>query len=87
MSLETQEAEFPYSVRIETARGQSADLPIVFLTRKQVEHFLQTDFNRLVQEAGVKGVRLRVERAITADYEQVLRDIAACLRTAKPKAA
>jgi hypothetical protein len=87
MSLETPETEFPYSVRIETAGGQSADLPIVFLTRKQVEHFLQTDFNRLVQEAGLKGVRLRVERALTADYEQVLRDIAVCLRTAKPKAA
>ena len=87
MSLETQEAEFPYSVRIETARGPFTDVPVVFLTRKQVEHFLQTDFNQLVQEAGVNGVRLYVERAITADYEEVLLDIAACLQAAKLKVA
>ena len=32
--------------------------------------------------AGIKGARIHVERATTADYEKVLEDIAACLRTA-----
>jgi hypothetical protein len=86
VSLETQQAELPYFVRIETSTGQS-DVPVVFLTTKQVENFLQSDFNRLVQVAGVSGARIHVERAMTADYEKVLGEVAACLRTAKAKAA
>lgn len=86
MAPETQ-PEFPYFVKIETTSGQSATVPIAFLTMKQVEAFLQTDFKRLVEEAGIKGARLHVERATTADYEKVLGDVAACLRTAKMKAA
>jgi hypothetical protein len=87
MSLETQQAELPYSVSIETSTGQSADVPVVFLTAKQVEQFLQSDFNRLAQEAGVKGACIHVKRAITADYEKVLGDVAACLLRAKGKTA
>ena len=86
MVPETQ-AEYPYFVKIETARGQSATLPIVFLTPKQVENLLCLDFQRLVQEAGIVGARLHVQRATTADYEQVLGEMAACLRHAKTKAA
>jgi hypothetical protein len=54
---------FPYSVKIETATGQSATVGIAFLTPKQVENFFQVDFKRLAQEAGVKGARIYVERA------------------------
>ncbi|MGH9521163.1 MAG: hypothetical protein ACRD3E_01375 [Terriglobales bacterium] len=87
MSQETAAAEFPYFVKIETANGQSTTVPIAFLTRKQVEQFLQTDFKRIVEEAGAKGARIHVERATTADYEKVLKDFAACLRGASSRAA
>jgi hypothetical protein len=87
MTAETQEVEYPYFVQVEISTGQSASVPIAFLTPKQVENFLQFDFKRLVQEAGVKGARIHVERATTADYEKVLQDIAAYLRTGKVKAA
>jgi hypothetical protein len=87
LSPENQQAEFPYFVKIETSTGQSAIVPIAFMTPKQVEDFLQTDFKRLVHEAGVTGARIYVERATTADYEKILGDVAACLRTAKLKAA
>ena len=87
MTRETQQSEFPYSVKIETATGKSTTVPIVFLTPKQLEDFLQTAFNRLAQEAGVKGARIHVERAIAADYEQVLREVSACLQSAKKRAA
>lgn len=83
MNAEAQQVEFPYFVKIETLSGQSANVPIAFLTRQQVENFLQFDFKRLVEEAGVKGARIHVERASTADYDKVLGEIAACLRTAK----
>ena len=82
MTVEAQQAEYPYSVKIETSTGQAANVPIAFLTRQQVENFLQFDFKRLVEEAGINGARIHVERAMTADYEKVLGDIAACLRTA-----
>jgi hypothetical protein len=39
------------------------------MTPKQLEIFLTSEFKRLAQEAGVKGVRIHVERAIAADYE------------------
>ncbi len=81
------QAEYPYFVRIETSTGQSVDVPIAFLTPKQVESFLQFDFKRLVEEAGVTGARIHVERAVTADYEKVLREIAVCLRKRDAKAA
>lgn len=87
MSQETQAPEFPYFVKIETSAGQSTTVPVAFLTRKQVEQFLQSDFKRLVQEAGVEGARIYVERAATADYEKVLGDIAICLRSGRTKAA
>jgi hypothetical protein len=82
MAVEAQQAEYPYLVKIETTAGQSASVPLAFLTRQQVENFLQFDFKRLLAEAGVKGARIQVERAITADYEKVLSEIQACLRTA-----
>ena len=87
MTRETQQSEFPYSVKIETATGKSTTVPIVFLTPKQLEDFLQTAFNRLAQEAGVKGARVHVERAVAADYDQVIREVAACLRSSKANVA
>ena len=87
MTPETQQSESPYCVRIETATGQSSTVPIAVLTPKQLEVFLQSEFKRLAQEAGVKGARIHVERAIAADYEQVLREVSACLLSAKKRAA
>jgi hypothetical protein len=87
MTPETQQSESPYCVRIETETGQSSTVPIAVLTPKQLEVFLQSEFKRLAQEAGVKGARIHVERAIAADYEQVLREVAACLFSAKARAA
>ena len=87
MNPETQPSESPYRVRIETDAGQSATVPIAVLTPKQLEVFLQTEFQRLAQEAGVKGARIHVERAIAADYDQVLREVTACLSAAKARAA
>ena len=87
MAVEAQQLEYPYCVKIEVSTGHSADVPIAFLTRQQVENFVQFDFKRLVEEAGVKGARIHVERANTADYEKVLGDIAACLQSAKAKVA
>jgi len=87
MTPETQQSESPYCVKIETATGQSSTVPIAVLTAKQLETFLQTEFKRLAQEAGVKGARIHVERAIAADYEQVLREVSACLLSAKKRVA
>ena len=87
MTPETQQFESPYCVRIETETGKSSTVPIVVLTSKQLEVFLQTEFKRLAQEAGVKGARIHVERATAADYEQVLREVAACLSAAKARVA
>ncbi|PYV78786.1 MAG: hypothetical protein DMG93_21820 [Acidobacteria bacterium] len=84
---ETQQFESPYCVKIETDTGQSATVPIAVLTPQQLEVFLQSDFKRLAHEAGVKGVRAHVERAIAADYEQVIREVTACLSSAKARAA
>jgi hypothetical protein len=87
MTPETQQPEYPYSVKIETPTGQSTIVPIAFLKPKQVEDFLQFEFKRLAQEAGVKDARIHVERAITADYAQVIREVTACLRSAMANAA
>ncbi len=81
MAPEIREAEYPYAVKIETSTGQYADVPLAFMTPKQIEDFLQVDFKRLVQEAGIKGARLHVERATTADYQKVLSEVSAYLRS------
>ena len=60
MNPETQQSESPYCVRIKTETGQSATVPIAILTPKQLEVFLQSEFKRLTQEAGLKGARIRV---------------------------
>jgi hypothetical protein len=86
MNSQTQQSESPYCVRIEIETGQSATVPIAVLTQKQLEVFLQSEFKRLAQEAGVKGARIHVERAVAADYEQVLREVTACLSSAKARA-
>ena len=85
MKEETQ-LEYPYLVKIETASGRSQTVPIAFLTPKQVEQFFQVDFKRLVEEAGASGTRVLVERATTADYETVLRELEACLGNRVAKA-
>ena len=87
MIRETQQSETPYAVKIETTTGRSTTVPIAFLTPKQLEEFLQTEFKRLAQEAGIKGARVHVERAVAADYEQVIREVAACLRSSKANVA
>ena len=87
MTPETEQFETPYCVRIETETGKSSTVPIAALTRKQLEVLLQSEFKRLAQEAGVKGARIHVERATAADYEQVLREVAACLSSAKARVA
>jgi ABC-type tungstate transport system substrate-binding protein len=87
MSPETQQPEYPYAVTIKTSTGQSADLPIAFLTREQLADFLQSGFKRLVQEAGIQGARVQVEAAIIADYSKVLGEVAACLRRGPVRAA
>ena len=87
MTRETQQSESPYAVKIETATGKSTTVPIAFLTPKQLEEFLQTEFKRLAQEAGVKGARVHVERTVAADYEEVVREVAACLRSSKANVA
>jgi len=86
MSPEAQRIEYPYTLKIETSAGQSVTIPLAFLTREEVANFLQTDFQRLAQEAGIKGTRAHVEQAATADYNNVLQDVAACLRRAALKA-
>jgi hypothetical protein len=87
MTPETQTSESPFCVKIETATGRSATVPIAVLTPKQLEAFLQTEFKRLAQEAGAKGARVHVERAVAADYEQVIREVAACLHSPKASVA
>jgi hypothetical protein len=87
MTPETQPSESPYSVKIETATGRSTTVPIAVLTPKQLEDFLQIEFKRLAQEAGAKGARVHVERTVAADYEQVIREVAECLRSGKANVA
>ncbi len=85
--IQQQQPEYPYLVKIETATGQTATVPIAFLTPEQVTNFFQHDFRKLVEEAGVKGARILVERATTADYEKVLREVAQYLRGATMRVA
>jgi hypothetical protein len=60
---------------------------LAVLTPKQLEVFLQIDFKRLAQEAGVKGARIHAERAVAADYDQVIREVATCLRSTEASVA
>lgn len=85
MSPEMQPVEYPYTLKIETPTGQSVTVSIAFMTRKEVADFLQTDFKRIAQESGMKGSRVHVEQAVTADYSDVLQDVSACLRRATMK--
>lgn len=87
MATETQQSETPYSVKIETATGRSTTVPIAILAPKQLEDLLQVEFKRLAQEAGAKGARIHVERAVAADYQQVIREVATCLRSTKASVA
>jgi hypothetical protein len=64
MTPETQQSESPYCVKVETATGRSTTVPIAVLTPKQLQDFLQIEFKKLAQEAGVKGARVHVERAV-----------------------
>src|SRR3954471_3561990 len=87
MNLETKTIEHPYTLKIETSSGQSVTVPIAFLTREQVAKFLQSDFKRITEEAGVKGTRVYVEQAVTADYDSVVEEVTAYLRRASLKKA
>lgn len=60
---------------------------LAVLTPKQLEVFLQIEFKRLAQEAGVKGARIDAERAVAADYDQVIREVATCLRSTEASVA
>jgi hypothetical protein len=82
LAPEVKEVEYPYCVKVETSTGHFA-IPVAFLTTKEVEAFLQFDLKRLAQEAGVKTVRIHLERAVTVDYKEVLRDIEAGLRSSR----
>jgi len=77
---------FPYSVKINMATGTYAALPITLLTPKQVEE-LQVEFKKIVQDAGVRGARISVQRLAVDDYDKVLHEAKACVRKAMPKAA
>lgn len=87
MIPETQEVRYAYALTIQTPSGQSITIPMAFLTRAQIADFLQSDFNRLAQAAGVKGARIELQHAETADYVAVLEEVAACLRRAGLQAA
>jgi hypothetical protein len=76
----------PYSVKIVTPTGKCATLPLTLLTPKQVKD-VQIEFKRSAQEAGIKGARIAVQRIAADDYERVLREAKACLRTVMAKAA
>ncbi len=87
MSSEAQAAEYPYTLKIEIPTGQTVTVPIAFLTREQIAKLLQSDLKRLAQEAGVKGTRIHVEQAATANYESVLQEFAAYFRRAAMRTA
>ena len=86
MSPEAQKIEYPFTLNIEISTGQSITVPIAFLTRDEVAKFLQADFKRIAQEAGIKGARVHVEQAASANYENVLQEVAGYLRRAAMKA-
>jgi hypothetical protein len=51
----------------------SGALSLAASTPKQLEIFLQLEFKRFAQEAGVKGAPIRVERAIAATTRSSVR--------------
>jgi len=87
MSSEVQNVEYPFTLKIETSTGQSVTVPIAFLTREQVAKFLQSDFKRITEEAGAKGIRVHVEQAATANYDNVIEEVTAYLRRTSMKKA
>ena len=87
MQPEVQNIEYTYAVTLETPLGQSIVVPFASLTREEVASFLQVDFKRLVDHAGVKGARVQVEHASTIGYDRVLEETEACLRRTAMKAA
>ena len=86
MSPTTQQPLHPYSVKIATPTGGSANLPFALLTPKQVAQ-VQVEFKRLAQEAGIKGARIDVQRVVPDDYGKVIHEAKACLRKVMAKAA
>ena len=86
MTPKTQPLLHPYSVKIATPTGRCATLANTLLTPKQAEH-IQLEFKRLAHEAGVKGARVTVQRVIADDYDKIMHEVKACLRTAVSKAA
>ena len=86
MTPKKQQPLQPYSVKIETPTGKSTTLPNALLTPKQAEQ-IQVEFKKLTQEAGVKGARIQVQRAVPDDYQKVMHEAKACLRKAMAKAA
>jgi hypothetical protein len=87
MMPEVQPVEYPFTVTIETSTGESFAVPIASLTREQVANFLQFDFKRLAQEAGISGARVHVQLAETADYSDVLEEVGTTLRGGLRRAA
>jgi hypothetical protein len=86
MTTRTPQPLFPYSVKINTATGTGATLPITLLTPRQAEE-LQVEFKKIVHDAGVRGARIIVQRLAVDDYDKVLHEAKACMRKAMPKAA
>jgi len=86
MTARTPQPLSPYSVKINTAAGTRATLPITLLTPRQAEQ-LQVEFKKIAHDAGVRGARISVQRLAVDDYDKVLHEAKACLRKAMPKAA
>lgn len=86
MTARTPHLLSPYSVKINTAAGTGATLPITLLTPKQAEE-LQVEFKKIARDAGVRGARISVQRLAVDDYDKVLHEAKACVRKAMPKAA
>ena len=86
MTAKTPQPFFPYSVKINTATGTDATLPITLLTPKQAEE-LQVEFKKIAHDAGARGARISVRRLAVDDYDEVLHEAKACMRKAMPKAA
>ena len=86
MTARTPQPLIPYSVKIITATGTDATLPITLLTPKQDEE-LQVEFKKIAHDAGARGARISVQRLAVDDYDKVLHEAKACMRKAAPKAA
>ena len=86
MTARTPQPLVPYSVKIITATGTDATLPITLLTPKQAEE-LQVEFRKIAHDAGARGARISVQRLAVDDYDKLLHEAKACMRKAAPKAA